>query len=79
MKNVTYEEARRKFETLFELASKGEFVVIARNEQRVAIHSLHSVADQDVAPPGYFKNDYDDSDIAQLNSFAARGPKSPLP
>jgi hypothetical protein len=79
MKNVTYEEARAKFETLFELAAKGELVVIARNDQRVAVHAIPNINEQSIAPPGFFNADYDADEIAELNALAAHGPQSPVP
>ena len=57
----------------------GETVVIARNGQRVAVQSLSSSEEPAIAPPGYFANDYDASEIAELNALAARGPQTPLP
>jgi hypothetical protein len=79
MKNLTFDEARTRFESIFDLAAGGEMIVIARNDQRVAIHSLKSSEGSDVAPPGYFEHDYDADEIAELNSFASHGPQAPIP
>jgi len=79
VKTVTFDEARTEFERVFQLAADGETVVIQRNGQRVALHTLANSPEPEVAPPGYFANDYSPEEIAELNSIASRGPKRPLP
>ena len=79
MKNVTFDDARAKFEAVFDLARGGEMVVIARNHERVAVHSFPTSEEPDLAPPGYFENDYEPAEIDELNALAAQGPKSPIP
>jgi hypothetical protein len=79
MKNLTLEEARTRFESIFDLAVAGEMIVIARNDQQVAVHSLKTPQGPDVAPPGYFEHDYDTDEVAELNRLASHGPQGPIP
>jgi hypothetical protein len=79
MKSVTLDEARGKFESLFNLASQGELIVVTRNNEKVMLRSMSTISELEIAPPGHFANDYDAQEIAELNSLAALGPKSPIP
>ena len=79
MKNITFDEARAKFEALFNLASGGELVIVTRDHQRVVLHSFPSFSEPEIAPPGYFNADYESSDISEINALAAHGPELPLP
>ena len=79
MKTVTFDEARAAFEQMFHLALAGETVVIYRNGQHVALRSLQNAADLEVAPSGYFTEDYSREDIDELNTLASQAPKVPLP
>jgi hypothetical protein len=80
VKTVTFEEARAEFKQMFELAAAGETVVIQREDgQRVALRSVANQSEPEIAPRGYFADDYSREDIAELNTFASLAPKSPLP
>jgi hypothetical protein len=48
-------------------------IVIARNDERVAVHYLKRSEGSDLAPLGYVEHDYDANEIAELNSFASHG------
>jgi hypothetical protein len=78
MKNLTFEQARLGFEEVFELAAAGEMIVIARNAERIAVHALPKSSEPEIAPPGYFKADYEGEEVAQMNAWASCGPKMPL-
>lgn len=78
MTSLSFDEARTKLDTVFDLVAAGELVVIARKDQRVALHSLQAQNDPAVAPPGYFANDYDPAEINELNSLASKGPQRPI-
>jgi hypothetical protein len=79
MKTVTFDMARDDFEQMFQLAAGGETVVIQRAEQRVALHRLSGALPIDVAPPGYFADDYSPEEVAELNTLASQAPRIPLP
>jgi hypothetical protein len=79
MKSVTFAEAQAKFESVFDMAIGGELVVVARNQQRVAVHLLGASNEPEVAPPGYFEDDYSADDVGELNALASRGPQTPIP
>jgi hypothetical protein len=78
MKKVTFDEARVRFESIFDLAAGGEVVIVVRGTDRVALHPVSMRDEEPVAPRGYFEHDYDQSDVAELNSLASHGPNSPL-
>jgi len=77
MKTVMFDQARSEFEKVFQLAAEGEMVVIQRNEQRVALHRLTDSSE--IAPPGYFADDYSREEIVELNGLASHAPAVPLP
>jgi len=79
VKTVTFDEARAKFEQVFQLAVAGETVVIHRNGQQVALRSVSTATELDMAPSGYFADDYSNEEVAELNAVASQAPKTPLP
>jgi hypothetical protein len=53
----------------------GELIVIQHDGTRIALRPLlPSGNDPDVAPPGYFAQDYTANDVAELNHLAFQGP-----
>ncbi|MBM3834283.1 MAG: hypothetical protein FJ403_13650 [Verrucomicrobia bacterium] len=79
MKTVTFDEARNDFERLFQLAARGETVVIQREEQQVALKPHAQSREPEIAPPGHFSSDYSSEEAAELNALAALAPHAPLP
>jgi hypothetical protein len=75
MKIVRFEEAERQLQHLFDLAVDGEMIVIERADQCVV---LHRVKDSEIAPPGYFAQDYSQEEAAELNAFASLVPQTLL-
>ena len=74
MKTVMFDEARTEFEKVFQLAAKGETVVIQREQQRVALRRVAESPESEVAPPGYFAQDYSPEEIAEMNTLATQAP-----
>ena len=76
MKTVTFDEARKDFDKVFQLAAEGETVVIQREEQRVALHGLQNAEGRTLAdpipirPPGYFAQCYTKAEIQEDNRLA---------
>lgn len=60
------------------MAASGETIVIERERQRVAIHRLADKSFPEIAPPGYFEEDYSSVEIEELNRLATRGPQSSI-
>ena len=79
MKTVTFDHALSQFRQVFQIAASGETVLIERDDQRVALRRVTDVAELDVAPPGYFAEDYSDDEISELNGLASQGPQASLP
>ncbi len=86
MKTVTFDEARKDFDKVFQLAAEGETVVIQREEQRVALRGLQDAEGRKlvdvsipIRPPGYFAHCYTKAEIQEDNSLAqasvVRAPK----
>jgi hypothetical protein len=63
---IGFDEARMVFEKMFDLAAKGEVVIVSKNEQKVVLTAY----DQEVAPAGYFADDYDEEDVRLMNALA---------
>ena len=78
MKTVSFEEANTEFQRVFQLAASGETVVIERDDQRLALHRLADSPVPDIAPPGYFAQDYSEDEVAELNRIGSRSPQFPL-
>jgi hypothetical protein len=77
MKTVTFDEARKDFDKVFQLAAEGETVVIQRENQRVALHGLQNADDRRLAeipvpirPAGYFADCYTKAEILEDNRLA---------
>lgn len=79
MKMVTFDEAHQDFERVFKLAASGETVVIQRHQQRVALRLYAANADHEIAPTGYFSEDYSLGETAELNALASQAPQMLLP
>jgi len=77
MKTLSFDEARERFDTVFELAITGQTVVIAREGQRVAVHCIPALGDSDLAPPGYFLEDYNAEEVAEMNALDSDGFQTP--
>ena len=76
MKTVTFDQALVEFRQLYQLAASGETVVIEQADQRVALQSMRGGLE--VAPPGYFAEDYSSEEIADLNRLGSQGPQTPV-
>jgi len=79
MKMLQFEEARRDFDRLFDLAAAGETVVIERQHQRVELRPALARTASEIAPAGHFAMDYSPEEIAELNALAAHAPQSLVP
>jgi hypothetical protein len=79
MRTMTFAEACAEFEKVFQLAVGGETVVIEREAHRVTLQLLPEKTEAFIAPPGFFAEDYSREEIAELNAFAAQGPRAVLP
>ena len=75
MKTVSFDEAKTEFQRVFQLATSGETVVIERADQRLALHLMADSPVPDVAPPGYFAEDYSEVEVAQLNHLGSASPE----
>jgi len=78
MKTVTLEEARTEFARLFEIAARGETVIIQGKDQRVVLQSVAGSREPSVAPPDYFAHDYSGEEIGELNRLASQAPGGTL-
>ena len=75
---VTFDEACIQFESLFQIAARGEMVIIKRDDQQVALKNMDDNLAGNIAPPGYFAGDYSSQEISELNTLASQAPHLPL-